>query len=124
MKRLLTILLFVVCLSGLENNTMGQTTKTIQTITANATVNSTAEVVLATGTNALTLTLPSSPVTGRVLTIVNHTTQELTLSETVTVTATKGTALVSDYVSVLHSATMSNKITIIYDGTVWRLIGN
>lgn len=122
MKKLL-ILLFAVILSGVEGKAFSQTTKTIQTVTSNATVSATADVVVCTGSASITLTMPSSPATGRKLTIVNHTNQDVTLSTAVRVTSSKTRSLVSPYVSEFLSGISSNKITIIYDGTEWRLIG-
>lgn len=124
-KLLLKIILCVTVFVYAQTDIQAQTVKVLQKITASATASATADIVIATGTNAITLTLPASPADGRVLTIVNHTTQDLTFNVAINIGATKTSALLSPYVSEFLSGISTNRITIVYNSTTakWHLIG-
>ncbi|MGR3809619.1 hypothetical protein [Jiulongibacter sp. NS-SX5] len=115
MKKLIFILLLFPFWSK------AQTTWSIQTVTSTATVNATARLVVVSSGAAKTITLPSSS-TGRVITIVNHGTGDVTLSPAVRVQNGKTSALLSPSVGEYLSGISSNKITVVYDGSEWRLI--
>lgn len=123
MKKLILILF----LAGLSSATLGlteatgQTIWSVQTVTASATMSSTARLVIVSGGGAKTLTFPSASA-GHVKTIVNHGTGDVTLSPAVRVQNGKTSALLPWSVSEFLSGISSNKITVVYDGTEWRLI--
>lgn len=93
----------------------------VQTLTASGTVNGTANVVLVTSGTNITVTLPTSSV-GRIITIVNHSSGDLFVSPAIKITNDKSSALVSKYISEFLPGISSNKITVMWDGTFWRLI--
>lgn len=122
MKKLNFILLVsVMALMASTGSATGQTIWSVQTVTASATVNSTARLVIVSSGGAKTITLPTSS-SGRVITIVNHGTGDVTLSPAVRVQNGKTSALLPWSVSEFLSGMSSNKITMVYDGTEWRLI--
>lgn len=100
----------------------GQTIWTVQSISASATVSSTATAVIVTGGTGVTVTLPSSPATGRVVKISNHSGSDVTISPAVTVRNGVTSALLSSYSAEILPGISNNRMTVVYDGTVWRLI--
>ena len=132
--RLLTFLYFASCLAT------AQTTNVVQVVTGNATVSSTADVVINTGTNT-NLTLPISPATGRTLRIVNHGVGDLLLSDSLRVsnrTDYSGDYMLPDsergfgyaYLDAIPASPnefrpyiSTNTILILWDGLRWLLLG-
>lgn len=115
MKNAVILILCALLLSAAKPNNPA-TTLPLAVVTANTTLTASNHVVISTGT-AITLTLPAaSGNSGLVLVIANHGTGALTLSPAIKVGNT-------ETLSGLTYNLGGNVITIISDGTDWRLIG-
>jgi hypothetical protein len=116
----LTILLFS---TTLPDSVFGQTTKVVQVVTGSASVNSTADVVVNTGTST-NLTLPASPSPGRVIQIINHGTGDLLFSDQIWVSLTTNFDYLPSYPNEYRPLISTNSLSIIWDSTNsrWRLL--
>jgi hypothetical protein len=112
----LLFLFFNFCVSA-------QTTKVVQVVTGSASVNSTADVVVNTGTST-NLTLPASPNAGRVIQVINHGTGDLLFSDQVWVSRTSNFDYLPSYPNEYRPLISTNSISIIWDSTNsrWRLL--
>ncbi len=102
--------------------TTAQVIRSIQTVTASATVSGTADVVLITSGSGLTLTLPASPVTGRTIVVGNHSTADVTLSPAIRTRNGVSSAILPKDRLTFEPGISKNYMTVIWDGTYWRLI--
>lgn len=91
-------------------------------MSTSSTINSTASVVVCTGTN-VNLTLPASPATGRSIQIVNHGVGDVLLSSSIRVSANNSFDAIPASANEYRPYISTNSITILWDGIIWRLVG-
>ncbi|MCR9064488.1 MAG: hypothetical protein NXI00_11015 [Cytophagales bacterium] len=99
-----------------------QVIRTIQTVSASASVSGTADVVLITSGSGITLTLPGSPATGRTIVVGNHSTADVTLSPAIRTRNGVSSAVLPKDRLTFEPGISKNFMTVIWDGTYWRLI--
>ncbi len=115
MKNLLLLTLMLFALSS-SKPAQPTTTLPISTVSANTTLTSSNHVVVNTG-GAITLTLPTASAnTGLILVVANHGTGAVTFSPSLKVGNTETLTSITYQLG-------GNLVTIISDGTNWRLIG-
>lgn len=115
MKNLLLLILTLFVLSS-SKPAMPVTTLPVVSVTTNTTLTNANHVVICKG-GAITLTLPSASAnTGLVLIVANHGTGAVTFSPSVKVGNT-------DMINSITYQLGGNLVTVISDGTDWRLIG-
>lgn len=124
MKKISKILLLMTILGFARTDGWGQRIAVVQSITASSTLSATAEVVYVSGTNATTLTLPATT-NGRVVTVINHSTKDVTFNVSIQIGATRTTLLLANYSQVFESGIIGNTATLIYLTATgkWHLIG-
>lgn len=115
MKNLLLLILTVFVLSS-SKPAMPVTTLPVVSVTTNTTLTNANHVVICKG-GAITLTLPSASAnTGLTLVVANHGTGAVTFSPTLKVGNTEILGAITYQLG-------GNLVTIVSDGTDWRLIG-
>lgn len=111
--QLLIICLFVSLSSFAQLN--------IQTVTADATVSNTTDVLVNTGTNT-NLILPVSPATGKILHVINHGTGDLLFNLPIKVSKNNTFDFLPSSPSEYRPFISTNHIKILWNGTNWLLL--
>lgn len=113
---------FIALLSASIEVAYCQTVKVIQTVTTDATINGTADIVLVSSGTNIDLTMPASPATGRVIHIVNHSTDDVSFSAAIRRANGYTFILMTSSPNEFDAVVSTNSITIFYDGSEWRLL--
>lgn len=116
MKKLLILTILL-----MSTKCFSQTIKTVQTVTTDATISATADVVLVTSGTDIDLTLPTGSA-GRTISIINHSTDDVSFNLAIRRANGFTFQLMTSSPNEFDSTVSTNSITIIYDGSEWRLL--